>query len=80
MAVDIQGTKYLQATEVAVAIGVTRQTLWRWRRDGSIPIGSRYRGRQIVFTPKEVDIIRQFADRIEPISNDELKTTVEGQL
>lgn len=69
MPVQIHGKEYLQATEVAKAVGVTRQTLWRWRRDGSIPVGSRYRGRQIVYTGAEVGLIRRFAERIEPIDN-----------
>ena len=73
MSVEINGEKYLQATEVAEAIGVTRQTLWRWRRDGSIPVGSKYRGRQIIYTPTEVETIRQFSQRIEPINDQNIE-------
>lgn len=69
MPVEINGTEYLQVTEVAETIGVTRQTLWRWRRDGSIPVGRKYRGRQIIYTHSEVEMIRLFAERIEPIDN-----------
>ena len=69
MPVEINGREYLQVTEVADAIGVTRQTLWRWRRDGTIPIGRKYRGWQIIYTPSEVELIRQFAERIEPIDD-----------
>jgi len=81
MSVEINGKKYFQATEVAEAVGVTRQTLWRWRRDGSIPVGSKYRGRQIVYTPTEVEINRQFAERLEPIADQHRreKTLFEGQ-
>lgn len=81
MSVEINGKKYFQATEVAETVGVTRQTLWRWRRDGSIPVGSKYRGRQIVYTPTEVEIIRQFAERLEPIADQHRreKTLFEGQ-
>ena len=69
MPFKINGKEYLQVTEVADVIGVARQTLWRWRRDGVIPVGSKYRGRQIIYTPSEVELIRQFAERIEPIDN-----------
>ena len=67
MSVEIGGRQYFQAKEVAEVVGITRQTLWRWRRDGRIPVGSKYRGHQIVYTPDEVEAIRQFAHRIEPI-------------
>ncbi len=69
MTVEINGNKYSQITEVAELVGISRQTLWRWRRDGSIPIGRKYRGRQIIYTQDEIELIRQFAERIEPIDN-----------
>lgn len=62
----INDVEYLTVTEVARAAGVTRQTLWRWRQDGSIPRGVRYRGRQLLFTLAELQAIRDFAQRIEP--------------
>ena len=68
MPVDIAGAEYFSATEVARALGVTRQTLWRWCADGRIPAGHRYRDRQRVFTRGEFDEIRSFADRIHPVS------------
>jgi len=67
MAVDIDGVTYFTATEVVDLVEVSRQTLWRWRQDGSVPTGRRYRGRHIVFTAHEVELIRQFANRLEPI-------------
>ena len=69
MSIRVNGTKYFLAIEVAELVGVTRQTLWRWRRAGDIPIGSRYRGRQILYTDEEVELIRQFSERIEPIAS-----------
>jgi hypothetical protein len=48
MPVEIGGTKYLGAAEVVKRLNVTRQTLWRWRQQGKIPAGHRYRGREVV--------------------------------
>ena len=81
MPVKINDRRYLFVTEVAEQLGVTRQTLWRWRRDGSIPVGSKYRGRQIVYTAEELEIIRQFSERIEPIDDSHRyqKTLFEGR-
>lgn len=80
MTVEINGNEYSQITEVAELVGVSRQSLWRWRRDGSIPIGRKYRGRQIIYTREEIELIRQFADRIEPIDSQhrQQKTLFEG--
>ncbi len=72
---EIDGTKYYRANEIADEVGVSRQTLWRWRLENKIPMGHRFRGRQIVFTLEEYEAIREFANRIEPIS-----TSITGQL
>jgi len=63
----ISGKEFYTATEVAREVGVVRQTLWRWRHEGKIPAGSRYRDRQILFTRPELDRIREFAHRVEPL-------------
>lgn len=63
----IGDVRYLTAAEVARALGVSRQTLWRWRQDGKIPPGHRYRDRQVVFSEAEFEVVRQYANRIEPI-------------
>jgi predicted DNA-binding transcriptional regulator AlpA len=67
MPVSVQGVRYLTASDVLERIPVTRQTLWRWRQEGKIPAGSRYRGRQVLFSPEEVAAIEAYANRIEPI-------------
>lgn len=75
MPIEINNTNYLLATEVAEIIGITRQTLWRWRRDGRVPSGNKYRGRQILYTREELEEIRQFSERLEPlerVDNDQI--------
>jgi len=81
MPVEVNGKEYLQVTEVADMVGVTRQTLWRWRQAGSIPIGRKYRGRQVIYNRDEVELIRQFSERIEPIDDGHRreKTLFEGE-
>src|SRR5438093_1517765 len=64
--VKIAGTTYLAATDVARYIGVSRTTLWRWRHEGKIPLGRRYRNGLILFAPAEVEIVRQYAERLVP--------------
>ena len=63
----IDGVEYYKHSEVAEELGVSRQTLWRWRRQGSIPVGHRYRDGKTLFTAAEVEAIRQFANRVEPL-------------
>jgi hypothetical protein len=67
MSFQLDGTTYFSAAEVAREVGVSRQTLWRWRQDRKIPTGRRYRDKQVVFTADEVGAIREFAHRLEPI-------------
>ncbi|WP_437763381.1 hypothetical protein WMF27_41275 [Sorangium sp. So ce281] len=69
MSFVLDGTTYFSAAEVVRDIGVARQTLWRWRQDGKIPAGRRYREHQVVFTAEEFAAIREFAHRIEPIND-----------
>jgi len=71
MPIQIEGTEYLNVLEVAEDVGVSRQTLWRWRKDGLIPQGNRFRGRKILFSPAEVEAVREFAFRVEPIHEEE---------
>ncbi|MGP0076716.1 MAG: helix-turn-helix transcriptional regulator [Bryobacteraceae bacterium] len=67
MPVKVEGEQYYTNSEVSEELGVSRQTLWRWREKGSIPSGLRYRTRQVLFKREEVDAIRQFANRLVPI-------------
>jgi Helix-turn-helix domain len=63
----IDGITYFAATDVATLLKISRQTLWRWRRAGKIPLGHRFRDGQTFFTQNEIVEIAAFARRIEPI-------------
>ena len=64
---SIDGVLYFTAGRAAREAGVSRQTLWRWRQDGKVPAGRRYRDKQILFTRAELDRVRDYAHRIEPL-------------
>jgi predicted DNA-binding transcriptional regulator AlpA len=66
--VQVEGIQYLTLPEVLQEMQITRQTLWRWRHEGLIPQGRRFRSRQLLFSPDEAAAIRRYANRIEPIA------------
>jgi hypothetical protein len=57
---------YYRTQEVLSAIGVSRQTLWRWRREAGFPQGCRLRGK-LLFTGEDLEFIREFAFHVEPL-------------
>ena len=63
----IKEISYLTLTELAEKVGVTRQTLWRWSRQGKIPAGYRFRDKLVLYNPEDTKTIEEFANRIEPI-------------
>ena len=65
--IEVNGVIYTGASDIAEELGISRQTLWRWRQEQKIPQGHRYRERHVVFSETEVDEIRSFANKIEPI-------------
>ncbi len=67
MPVLIGGQSYSTNVEVARELGVNPVTLWRWRKKGAIPAGLRARTRQVLFTPGEVALIHEYANKLEPI-------------
>lgn len=75
MPILIERTEYFTAADIQRDLGVARQTLWRWRKNGKIPQGRRYRDRQVVFTRQEIEVIREYSNRLEPAdaSDDQLK-------
>ena len=72
MPLTIEGVEFFSTTEVTQMLGVSRQTLWRWRAEGDVPLGRRYRRKSVVFTKVEVDEIVAFANKIEPIAVEDL--------
>jgi hypothetical protein len=71
MPLEIDGVRYFFAADIAEDVGVSRQTLWRWRRTGKVPAGRRYRDKQVLFTQTEFEQIREYANRIEPLEGGE---------
>ena len=65
---SLRGSGYVRAAEIIEMLGISRQTLWRWRQEGRIPPGSMYQDRVLVFTVPEAALIRAFAERIVPLS------------
>lgn len=64
MAMEVNGVTYYTAAEVASEAGVSRQTLWRWRQDGSVPAGWKYQGRRVLFQAAELELVLQQAKRV----------------
>jgi len=63
---EIAGVKYYSTSFVLSEVGVSRQTLWRWRREGLIPQGHRFRNGQLLFTHDEHQKILEYANRVVP--------------
>lgn len=66
MPFEIEGVQYFSTVDVLEATGVSRQTLWRWRQDGRVPGGHRFRNGQVLFTESEFEEILAYANRVEP--------------
>jgi predicted DNA-binding transcriptional regulator AlpA len=64
----IDGVPYLSASAVLEALAISRQTLWRWRHEGKVPPGRRYRGRHVVFSRADFEAISAYANLLEPIT------------
>jgi predicted DNA-binding transcriptional regulator AlpA len=71
MPVEVSGKRFFNVTDVTEIVGVTRQSIWRWRKDNEIPDGRRYRGRELLFTREEVEKIYAHAHRLEPADSTE---------
>jgi predicted DNA-binding transcriptional regulator AlpA len=67
MPLEIDGRPFLTLSELAGAIGVSRQTLWRWRRDGKIPSGHRFRDGRVVFAETETRLVRAHSLAMTPL-------------
>lgn len=67
MPIRIEGVEYFTAADIQRTAGIVRQTLWRWRKAGLVPAGSRYRNKAIVFTRAEVEAISEYSNRVVPM-------------
>jgi predicted DNA-binding transcriptional regulator AlpA len=70
MPTEIKGSLYFSASELEQELAVSRQTIWRWRKDGRIPPGQRFRGNKVFFSATEAEDVRAYALRLEPIGSD----------
>lgn len=68
---SLDGVKYFSLNEIAASLGITRMTLYRWRRQQRVPQGNRLRTRHVVFTEAEVEAIKDYATHVEPISRED---------
>lgn len=66
MPIQVEGVHYITAQEAAEAVDVSRQTIWRWRKDRKIPAGYRYRNGQLLFSREEFVAIERYANRLQP--------------
>lgn len=65
MPIELNDATFYTLNEVAQMAEVTRQTIWRWRKNGKVPPGRRYRGRELLFTRDEIEEIYNYAHRLE---------------
>lgn len=69
MPIRINGVNYFTVADLLKELDVTRQTLWRWRRERKVPSGHRFRNHHVVFDLEEVEMIKEYANRVEPIDD-----------
>lgn len=64
--VEVAGTRYYSVAQVAELLGISRSSLWRWRRDELVPQGQKHRRTgKVLFTREEFDQIRAYAEQLE---------------
>jgi predicted DNA-binding transcriptional regulator AlpA len=69
MPLSVDGVTYFSAAEVLRTVNISRVTLWRWRTTRKIPQGNQLR-RRLLFSAAEVEAIRSYAQRVEPITRE----------
>lgn len=63
----IEGQRFLTSGEIQKQLQISRTTLWRWRKEGQVPAGNRFRTGEVLFTEEEALQIREHANRMEPV-------------
>ena len=76
----LRGVEFYTTEEIAEVAGVSRVTVWRWRKAGLIPQGLRYRGRERLYTLGEAEAIYQHAHRLEGEAGTSAAREALGQL
>lgn len=61
----LNDTVYFAAADIIRELQISRQTFWRWRHDGKIPSGHRFRDRRLLYQQEEFAVIREYATRVE---------------
>ena len=67
MPLTIDDVEYFSLKDLVEMVGISRQTLWRWRKQGRVPLGRRFRQRQLVFTEAELNEVSRIANMLEPV-------------
>jgi transposase-like protein len=75
--VQIAGTTYRLATDLAREVGVSRTTLYRWRQEGKVPSGRRDRRGMVLFTLAEAAVVQDYADRLQPATVKRAATSIQ---
>ena len=78
MPLEICGHTYYATSTVLEDAAISRQTLWRWRREGLVPQGHRFRNGQLLFTRDEYQQILAYATRVDPSSTPSYAGEVEA--
>lgn len=63
----VAGRPFFSAVDIARSLGISRQTLWRWRSAGLVPQGQRHRSGAIFFDQAELDAICAYATQLTPL-------------
>lgn len=69
MPIQVNGVTYFTVSEVAQQAGITRQTLWRWRQSGDVPVGRQHHDRRQLFTEQEVGLVCEHSNRVGSFMN-----------
>jgi predicted DNA-binding transcriptional regulator AlpA len=76
MPFSIRDQVYFSVNEVLADTGISRQTLWRWRQDGKVPAGHRFRDRQILFDQEQFEAIRSYSTHVERLDAEAQQLTL----
>lgn len=66
MSLKINGIVFYTTQEVLKKCKVSRQTIWRWKKEGKVPKGRKFRDGKLLFTESELRSIYDFANSLIP--------------